>query len=482
MRKQRGPAAMRLAGSLALVAATTAAGRWAGINASTAGFGYLVGVLVVAAGWGRAEAVTASVAAVLCYNFFFLPPVGLFTIADPHNWVALLAFLATALVGSHLSDRAKQEAAEARERQRETEQLYALSRAILLTDATQPVGAQAARRIAEIFECEAVGLLDAGTGAVYCGGPGEETGIDETLKRLALDGAERRGEGGMQAVAVTLGGKPIGALAIKGTTMPEGALRALANLVAIALERVRTEEAARRAEAARQSEEFKSTLLDAIAHEFKTPLTSIKAAATGLLSDSESQTAGQRELTAIIDEETNRLSRLVTEAVRMSQIDAGKVKLERRRLELRALMEGLKAELEGRLEGRAWSVDVGEGLPAVEADPELVALALRQLVDNSLKYSPPGAAIALRAQAAGDGIEIRVSDGGPGIPAQERERVFEKFYRRRGVRERVPGSGLGLYIAREIARAHGGELEIEDGEGGGAAFVLRLPAAREERR
>lgn len=476
MRRQSGVKATRVAGSLVLVAATTAAAKLiAGVNESTAGFAFLVGILAIAAAWGRAEAVTASVAAVLCYNFFFLPPVGLFTIADPHNWVALMAFLATALVASHLSDRAKRQAQEARDRQRETEQLYALSRGILLTDTAQPIGAQAARQIAEIFECEAVALLDAATGEVHRGGAEELPGIEESLWRAARQGGEsREGEGGSLVAAVTLGGQPIGSLAVKGLELPDGALQAVMNLVAIALERVRTEEAANRAEAARQSEEFKSTLLDAIAHEFKTPLTSIKAASTALLAEQAGLTVEQQELTEIIDEETNRLNRMVTEAVRMAQIEAGKVKLQRRPLDVGAAMERMMAQFGPRLEGRAWSVEVERGLPAVTADGELVALAVRQLIDNSLKYSPAGSAIAVRVGAAGGEVEIRITDGGPGIPEKERERVFDKFYRRPGVRERVPGSGLGLYIAREIARAHGGELRMEGG-GAGTEFRLTLP-------
>ncbi len=475
--------ATRVAGSLLLVAATTAVCKSiSGVNASTAGFAFLVGILALAAGGGGAEAVTASVAAVLCYNFFFLPPVGLFTIADPQNWVALCAFLATALVASHLSDRAKRQAQEALDRQRETEQLYALSRSILLTDATQPIGAQAARQIADVFECRAVALLDGATGEVYRGGEEDLPGIEETLRQVGLRGGEvQEGGSGALVAAVTLGGQPIGSLALKGTEMPDGALQALLNLVAIALERVRTEEAANRAEAARQSEEFKSTLLDAIAHEFKTPLTSIKAASTSLLSEPAGLSAEQQELTAIIDEETNRLDRLVTEAVRMSQIDAGKVKLNRRRMDVAEAIGRVMDQFGPRLEGREWKVEAAPGLPAVEADGELVALAIRQLIDNSLKYSPAGSRVEVDAEAAEGGVLIRVRDRGPGIPERERERVFDKFYRRQGVRDRVPGSGLGLYIAREIARAHGGELRVEGEAREGAEFQLWLPAGRKEK-
>jgi two-component system, OmpR family, sensor histidine kinase KdpD len=155
----------------AVTGITVACSRIAGINATTVGFAYLLLVLGIAASWGRSEAIVASVAAMLCYNYFFLPPVGEFTIADPANWIALFAFLVTALVASHLSDRAKQQAREAKFRQMETEQLYALSRAILLNDATQPIGSQAARHISQIFGATGVVLFDAETGSSFQGGP-----------------------------------------------------------------------------------------------------------------------------------------------------------------------------------------------------------------------------------------------------------------------------------------------------------------------
>jgi two-component system sensor histidine kinase KdpD len=293
------------------------------------------------------------------------------------------------------------------------------------------------------------------------------------LKQAATEGASFH-DGPILVAAIILGGREIGSLALKGPSLSDGALRALLNLVAISLERVRTEEAASRAEAARQSEEFKSTLLDAITHEFKTPLTSIKAASTSMLGDGKSLTAQFRELATIIDEETDRLSLMVTEAVRMSQIDAGKVLLERESLDVKALLQRVLHHFEPRAEGRALNLYASDGLPRVSADPELVSLAIRQLIDNSLKYSPPGSPIDISTGLKDDRVMIRVRDCGPGIPERERERVFDKFYRRLGSRNHVPGSGLGLYIAREIVRAHGGDLWIE-GPGAGSEFCVALP-------
>src|SRR5580704_13731227 len=327
----------RLPASLVVVAAITiTCNHVIPVNATTAGFAYLLGVLAIAATWGLVESIVASVAAMLCFNFYFMPPVGTFTIADPQNWVALFAFLTTALVASHLSDREKRQADDAKGRQRETEQLYALSRAILLTDPSQSVGSQAARHISEIFECHGVALYDAKTAEVFRGGADDMLDIEGKLKQVAVQG-NNFVEPPLFVAAILLGGQPIGSLALKGSSLSDGALQALLNLVAIALERVRMEEAANRADAARQSEEFKSTLLDAIAHEFKTPLTSIKAASTSMLA--EPLNPQFRELAAIIDEETDRMNQLVTEAVRMSQIDAGKIRLARESIDVADLLK-----------------------------------------------------------------------------------------------------------------------------------------------
>jgi len=472
---------LHLAVSLAMVAVTTAVCRFVAVNATTAGFAYLLVVLAVATAWGLVEAIVASVVAMLCFNFFFLPPVGQFTIADPQNWVALFAFLATALVASHLSDREKKQSLEAKLHQREMEQLYALSRSILLSDTSKAVGSQAAQHIADIFDCKGVALYDSKTLEIFRGGPEDLPDVEGKLKQVVMQGAPVTDDATHLLVApIILGGREIGGLALQGISLSDGGLQALLNLVAIALERVRTEEAARRAEAARQSGEFKSTLLDAIAHEFKTPLTSIKAASTSMLGDTAALTPQFRELATIIDEEADRMSLLVTEAVRMSQIDAGKVHLERKSVTVDHLLRGVLDHFSAKSEDRVLGVGKHEGLPRVYVDEELVSLALRQLIDNALKYSPPGSPIEISTGLSQHHVLIRVCDRGPGIPERDRERIFEKFHRLRPAKDRVPGTGLGLYIAREIIRTHGGDLWVEEPSGSGSEFCATLPVRDED--
>jgi two-component system sensor histidine kinase KdpD len=330
-----------------------------------------------------------------------------------------------------------------------------------------------AQHIAEIFDCRSVALYDAKSGEIFRGGVEDLPGVEEKLKQVVIQGANSREDAAQVLFApIVLGGHAIGALALAGE-FSDGALQALLNLVAIAWERVRTEEAANRADAARQSEEFKSTLLDAIAHEFKTPLTSIKAASTTMLSDAPPLTPQTHELATIIDEEADRLTSLVTEAVRMSQIEAGKVRLDRQRVSLDLLLPAILAQFQARSDGRLLQYSAAPRLPELTLDPALISLALRQLIDNALKYSPPGSPVNISAARANGKLEIRIADQGPGIPEKERERVFEKFYRRQAVKERVPGTGLGLHIAREILRAHGGDVAIAPGPG--SAFCITIP-------
>ena len=481
MRSQIARRLFRLCLSLALIAATTFICYVViPANATTAGFVFLLGILVVAATWGLVEALVASGAAMLCFGYFFLPPVGRLTIADPQNWVALFTFLATALIASHLSDRARKEAREAKRRQQETERLYELSRVILLTGTAGHIGFQVAQNLARIFECRSVAFYDPETSTVSYGGREQLPDIEARLKQALTNRADSQDpESDVLVAGIAGSGHALGSLAMAGISLSENALQALLKLVAIALEGVRTQQAATRAEAARQSEEFKSTLLDAIAHEFKTPLTSIKAASTSILIDVPDLSPQVRELTSIIDEEASRLNLLVTDAVRMSQMDAIKIQLERQPV---AVAEFVSRVLDGfrpRLGGRSLRVNLSNELPRIAADPDLASMALRQVIDNGLKYSLPATAIEVAADASANWVTIRVRDQGPGIPKPESERIFDRFYRRRVAKDRVPGSGLGLYIAREILRAHGGDLWLESALGSGSEFCLMLPTQAE---
>jgi two-component system sensor histidine kinase KdpD len=451
------------------------------VNATTAGFVYLIAILVIATAWGIIEATVASVVAMLCFNYFFLPPVGALTIADPQNWVALFAFLATSIVASQLSGRAKQRTRLAVDRQLEMERLYALSRAILLTEANRTAPKQIAHHVAQIFDLPAVALYDRDTGEVYHGGPEDLRGVDEGLKEAALHGTLIQDDAARSVVAaVRLGGEPIGSLAMRDSALSDTALQAVSNLVAIGLEKVRGQEAASRAEAARQSQELKSTLLDAIAHEFKTPLTSIKAAASALRSAPTPKADEQRELVTIVDEEADRLGRLVTEIIEMARIEAGKVQLDKKLYSVADLVSAALQQMKPMTDGREITVETADDLPPVSVDGELIGLAIRQLVDNAVKYSAPGSPLSVVARRSESALIIAVRDRGPGIPDRDLARIFEKFYRARGADRKAVGTGMGLAITREILRAHQGDVHVTSIPGQGSEFSLSLPLDAQE--
>ena len=450
------------------------------VNATTAGFSYLIAVLLIATAWGLLEAMVASVAAVLCFNYFFFPPIGTFTIAEPRNWVALFAFLATSIIASQLSARAKRQALEATERREETERLYALSRAILLTEAGRRAPKEYTKEIAQIFDLSSVALYECDTAAIYSAGPSDLPDAGEKLREAATLGTLFRDEtSGITITPIHLGGQPIASLAISGHLLSDSALQAIANLVAIGLEKVRGQEAASQAEAARRSEELKSTMLDAIAHEFKTPLTSIKAAASTLLLDATKSTDQQRELATIVNEEADRMAWLVTEAIQMARIEAGEIQLTKTSCPMPGLLSKVIERLRRLTEDRTIDVQTDPVLPVIEADAELLELAIRQVVDNALKYSPPASAIRVRMSAIENGIIINIQDEGAGIPEVDKPHVFEKFYRGSNIRSKLAGTGMGLAVARQIVRAHGGDIQLVGSSQKGSEFVISLPAPGE---
>ncbi len=466
----------RLAASTAIVTAITLFYfRLAHANATTVALSFLLAILGIATGWGLIEALFASVLAVISFNYFFLPPVHTLTISDPENWIALLAFLVTAVTASQLSVRAKRRAAEAVERRLEVERLYALGQALLLSSGLHPTARETVNRVMQIFDIPAAALYLKSENAFFRSDP-------QMLSDLELrDAAECRDPQADVAkqialVPVRLGGQTIGSLGFAGRVLSNAALNAVAYLVAIGIERARSLEEASRLEAARQSETLKSVLLDALAHDFKTPLTSIKGALTHLLG--KKHDAEELELLSLANEEADRLNRLVVEALEMARIDAGRLHPDRRPQKIGEIVSAALAELDSILKDRTVQVRIPSDLPPVEADFEFIQQVVKQLLDNAVRYSPAGSPITVSAQSSGQRIVVSVQDHGSGIDEQEQSRIFDKYFRGRGAAQQAPGTGLGLSIAKGIVEAHGGRIWVASRAGAGSVFSFSLPSSK----
>jgi two-component system sensor histidine kinase KdpD len=428
---------------------------------------------VVGWGWGLVHPTTASILAVLGFNLFFLPPYGALTIAEPQNWIAFVAFLMTAVVASQLSGRARQRALDAAARQRDLERLYALSRALLLSEPRGSIGGQIARHIADAFELPLVGLYDQRADVVAWAGSEDLPAVDARLREVARRAETLRAATGLRLFAIHLGGAPIGSLGLRDAGLSDTVLNSIANLAAIGLERARADDATAGADASRQNSELRATVLDAVAHEFKTPLTVMKAASSDLRT-SRAVTPRDRELIAIVDEELDYLGAVVSDAVQMLRLEAGDFRVRPARHNLAALVRAALERFERRLDGREVVEDVPPDL-TIDADGALIVLALRQLLDNAVKYSPHGSRLEVRASRSAT-VDIAVRNVGSLIPDTERTRIFERFYR--GAQSRhVPGTGMGLAIVQDVATAHGGALTVSSAAAAGTTFTLSLPVA-----
>lgn len=479
----RGVTVVRCVGALGVIALITAICASAAPRAALVAVAlYLVAIVAVSSRWGLPAALAAAGAATVCLHEFFLAPSATLSAFRASDRDALLAFLLAAVAVSLLARSRTVPRPDAGPRD-EMERLYALSRAILLIDPARPVAKQMAYKIAQIFDVPALALYDRESGEILYAGPEELRGVEEKLREAALRcSLVKDVPAGVTITAVRLGGSPIGSIAWRGIEFSDSALHALSNLVAIGLERARGQAAAARAEAARQGEELKSTLLDAIAHEFKTPLTSIKAAASAMLSSAAPQNPEARELVTIIDEEADHLERLVSEALHMARVEGGKIQLAQGACSVRTLIQTTLDALESRLEGRNVEVDVPPGLPPVAADSNLMTVALRQLVDNAIKYSPPSAPLLLRAKRNDGRMIVSVADRGLGIDEAHLGKIFDRFYRVPFPESQAAGMGMGLAIAREIVTAHEGEIWAESTPGEGSEFFISMPILSEERR
>ena len=465
---------------IAVVTVTVVARSIVPVNATTVGFAYLLVVLIIASTWGFVEAALSSILATLVFNFFFLPPVGTFTIADPQNWVALFSFLATSLIASRLSAKAKARALEAIERQQDVERLYSFSRAILLIDRTGPFPRQLAEKVVEIFKINTAVLLNRRTDEMYRVGGTSEDDLENHVRAAVVGGGSFGvSEADCVVVPILHGSEAVASLGLRGPKMPESLLNGIANLVAIGLERARTQDLAQQVEAARQSEQLRTTLIDAMAHEFKTPLTLIRAATTSLLANPDRPSELLNEQLKIAGEEAEHLKELIDNAVEMARLDTAHIDVHPEISNWQDAVHEVLASMQTEIDERRVRVVCGQVLPAMGFDRRLMKLAIKQLLDNAIKYSPSETPVEIALYESNGAITLEVANYGNGIPLEEQAHIFERFYRSPSIKNQIPGSGLGLNIAHSIVQAHKGELTLSS-EPGRTAFRITMPALKEE--
>jgi two-component system sensor histidine kinase KdpD len=485
----------RLAAALGAVVGITLGCRLAGVtNAATVSTTFLLVVLLVATRSRFWVAAVTSVAAMLCFNYFFLPPVGTWTIADPHNWVALFAFLAVSLVASNLSAVARARADEALSRRDELARLFDLSRDILLTTESREAMPSLARAVARRFDLAFVAIalpgppewrvFEAGTVSMPMDGAQLAEAFEAAQATLEFDAHARTYAGHrsvtaglheVRLVPLRVGTKAVGILATSGRVVEAGTLDALAGLVAIAIERAQFLEERKDAELTRHSEQLKSALLASLAHDLRTPLTAIRIAANNVRGSwlPEGERAEQADL--ILDE-VERLARLFHNVLEMARIDAGAVAADARWTYPSEILAAARDQVAHSLRQHPVDTRIDDDVP-VRLDPRLLAAALAQLLQNASQYAPPATRIDLHARVADDALTITIRDHGPGLAPADIAHLFERFQRGSAARPGTSGTGMGLWIARGLLAAQKGRIWAENAPDGGAVFTLTVPAA-----
>jgi two-component system, OmpR family, sensor histidine kinase KdpD len=444
-----------------------------GLSLGSAGFLYLIFVVLTAFYGGFWQATLVSVIAAAGLDYFFDEPIFSFSVGKLADWVELGAFEFTALVISELSNRVQLRASEAIAERRDTDRLYQTARRLLLLESPGDPGSLVSLLVRETFDLRGVVLFDSRSTKIHETGHPAPEAIGRVRDAFFGDVDTFDAEEQTWFCALRIGKHPMGAMALCGTDMRALAATALASLVAIALERAHTLEKQYHAEAARQAEQLRSAVLDSLAHQFKTPLTVIRTASSGIPAAgglSEAQT----ELVSLIDQEARKLNELASRLVSAPKLESEELEGEPEPLILSRLMKTALQEV-GSEDRDRFRLQIPAQEPPVFADRELVLTALAQLVDNALKYSAPESPIDVRFTMNGSGVVLAVRSQGLVVSAADRERIFERFYRAPGARERSSGTGLGLSIVKSIAANQRGHVWAEGEPGYGTVFSLALP-------
>jgi two-component system sensor histidine kinase KdpD len=460
-----------------VVLITLFARRDAAVNEITAGFAFLLVILSASAFWGLGVSVVLSVAATLAFDYFYLPPTGSLDIADPQDWVALSSFLVTALIGSHLSARARNQAREANQRRQEVERLYNFSQSLLKARSPSELCNAIPQRIVESFGASAAALFLSDKQEVYRGGI-DVAPLEDGRLKIAAGGdyiVEQEGRGLFAPLYSGL--NVIGSVGISGLALSKETLDALRSSIAVMIEGAGAIEHVAKMEAMRESEHLRSVVMDAITHDFRTPLTCIKASVTGLLTDLEFDREQKKDLLVAIEEASDRINHLVDKAFEIARLESEEIKLVPVPHSVDELISTTLAECERVFRARPIHFEVQDKESRVLVDLPLARTVFGHLLNNADLYSSPGQPITISTEEENGFLTLSVADQGPGIGESEAALIFDKFYRGKGQRFRVDGTGMGLPIAKAIMEAHGGTLGVVSRREHDSVFTLSLPLA-----
>jgi len=440
---------------------------------ATEGFIYLLVVIVATISYGVWQAIFLSLIAASCLNYFFIPPLFSFTVADSRDWIALISFQISALVVSRLSSREQKIARDANYQRLQMKKLYELSRGILLFDLHHPPGSQLVELIHRIFQAEDVAIFDANSVLLNHEGSwsAEEQQIAKTT--YLTDKNEDDHDTRTTQRVIRIGNSSIGAMAIRGEVDPLIA-NSIASLSAIAFERYQSYEKEANAVNAKQTEQLRVAVLDALAHAFKTPLTAIRTASSGLL---EMGTLGktESELAELIDEESVNLNQLCTRLLQTAKLEASSVAMRTEPVIVSRLIKDVLEDLSGTLKEHPIELSIEEQETPLQGDRELLTMILTQYLDNAAKYSAPDTPIDIAVRESNSELLLSVHNQGSLIQMQDRERIFERFYRGSEAKDHAPGSGVGLSIVKKAAEAHLGHVWVTSAEQDGTTFFLSIP-------
>ncbi len=448
---------------------------------------YLLPVVISAVRWGLWPSLAASFLGMLCFDYFFIPPFLSFTVDDIRHLLNFLIFLVVAVATGTLAARLRAQADEARERERRGASLYALSHRIAVETEMRPILQAVVDMVAGSVNVSAAILMP---GAPYnrlavIVHSGASTLTDEhrqmATAQLAFEHARRTAQGRDIFFPISEGTTSLGVLAVECgpeqalTAGQERDLKAFAALTALAITRVRLSDEAEQAKWLLESERLHTALLNAVSHDLRTPLSSIRGAVTGLLTEADRYDEQTKTtLLNTINEGAQRMNHFVANLLDMARIESGILKANREWCDMLDVVGTAVKEVRDIVPERRLTITAPPELPLVQMDFGLIEQVLINLLENAAKYSPADSPITLAIETGGSDLVVSVTDHAPPIPPGEREHVFDKFYRLRSSRH-VSGTGLGLSICKAMIEAHGGKLRAEPGPDGGNTFVFTLP-------